>query len=300
METIKVDREFESFIPPLTDDEFNQLRDNILKDKEVRDPLIVWNNIIVDGHNRWRIIKDNPDLKWNVKEMDFPDRESALNWMIKNQLGRRNLTKEQQSYLRGKQYNTERKTQGGDRRTGDFSKSQNETLKTEDTATRIAKEHGVTRATIMRDSQYADGIDDIRSINEEAADKILKGKSKVTKNDVSEFPDKTTDDKKEMVERIVLGDDDIKPPKKSRKPIYNFEDAESRLICDYEYFSKRIEELLNTKAIEDIAFAADENDLSPNEKLFIADSLMDLADTFRENLYSYAAMLTATAESDDD
>lgn len=52
----KIDYEFQSQIPPLTDEEFKQLEDNIVSDGVIINPLIVWNGILVDGHNRYRIL----------------------------------------------------------------------------------------------------------------------------------------------------------------------------------------------------------------------------------------------------
>ena len=50
MINLKIDPEFQSQIPPLTDDEFKQLEENILKEGKLLSPLIVWNNTLVDGH----------------------------------------------------------------------------------------------------------------------------------------------------------------------------------------------------------------------------------------------------------
>ena len=55
MINLKIDPEFQSQIPPLTDDEFKQLEENILKEGKLLSPLIVWNNTLVDGHNRYDI-----------------------------------------------------------------------------------------------------------------------------------------------------------------------------------------------------------------------------------------------------
>ena len=44
MINLKIDPEFQSQIPPLTDDEFKQLEENILKEGKLISPLIVWNN----------------------------------------------------------------------------------------------------------------------------------------------------------------------------------------------------------------------------------------------------------------
>lgn len=91
MVDLKIDHEFESLIPPLTDEEFKQLHDNILEDGEVLNPIITWKGIICDGHNRWKIIQENPSIPFKTYELIFNDREEAKEWIIDNQLGRRNL-----------------------------------------------------------------------------------------------------------------------------------------------------------------------------------------------------------------
>lgn len=90
---IRIDPEFEALIPPLSDDEFKQLRENILEVQEVYDPLILWNGTLIDGHNRWKIIKENPDVRYKTTEVIFYNRNEAILWIINNQLGRRNLEK---------------------------------------------------------------------------------------------------------------------------------------------------------------------------------------------------------------
>lgn len=47
-----IDSEFQSQIPALTDEEFQQLEENILSEGEVLSPLIVWGNILVDPNGR--------------------------------------------------------------------------------------------------------------------------------------------------------------------------------------------------------------------------------------------------------
>ena len=42
MINLKIDPEFQNQIPPLTDDEFKQLEENILKEGKLLSPLIVW------------------------------------------------------------------------------------------------------------------------------------------------------------------------------------------------------------------------------------------------------------------
>ena len=51
---LEIDEEFRQLIRPLQKKEFEQLRKNLLKDGCI-DPIITWNGIIIDGHNRYRI-----------------------------------------------------------------------------------------------------------------------------------------------------------------------------------------------------------------------------------------------------
>ena len=101
MINLKIDPEFQSQIPPLTDDEFKQLEENILKEGKLLSPLIVWNNILVDGHNRYEIVQEHPEISFSTMPLPFESREEVLAWICKNQLGRRNLTPEQKLFLIG-------------------------------------------------------------------------------------------------------------------------------------------------------------------------------------------------------
>ena len=87
--SITIDKEFESLIPPLSAEEFQQLEENCVKEG-IRDALITWNGILVDGHNRFKIAAKH-GLHWNEKRMEFADRDAVIAWICNNQLGRRNL-----------------------------------------------------------------------------------------------------------------------------------------------------------------------------------------------------------------
>ena len=113
---LTIDPEFEAKCPPLTEDELSQLEENILEEGLVLMPLIVWNDTIVDGHNRYRIAQAHPGIGFRTHEKQFSNRYEALSWICKNQLGRRNLTPQQKKYLIGQRYDAEKKTHGGDRK----------------------------------------------------------------------------------------------------------------------------------------------------------------------------------------
>ena len=62
---LKIDPEFQSKIPPLTFEELNLLETNILEEGRIISPLIDWNGLIVDGHNRIAILNNHPDINYH-------------------------------------------------------------------------------------------------------------------------------------------------------------------------------------------------------------------------------------------
>jgi hypothetical protein len=56
-----------------------------------RDDLIVWNDTLIDGHNRHKICTAR-NIPFSTAYKEFLDRDDAKLWIIDNQLGRRNLT----------------------------------------------------------------------------------------------------------------------------------------------------------------------------------------------------------------
>jgi DNA modification methylase len=91
---MKILQELESLIPPLSNEEFKQLERNILEEG-IREPLITWNGILIDGHNRYRIAQEH-DMNYETLEKEFENINRVKEWMINNQFGRRNLN----SYVR--------------------------------------------------------------------------------------------------------------------------------------------------------------------------------------------------------
>ena len=102
--SIKIDKEFESLIPPLSDEEFKQLEENCVKEG-IRDSLILWypegenDGILIDGHNRFEISAKHGGIPFNIKRMQFKDRDEVKAWIIQNQFGRRNLSTYDRSVL---------------------------------------------------------------------------------------------------------------------------------------------------------------------------------------------------------
>lgn len=204
---LKIDREFQEKIPPLTEEEFKQLRENILEDGEVYEPIIVWNGVIVDGHNRYRVIKEHPEIPYRVKQMDFADRWAAIDWMCRKQLGRRNLTEAQQEYLMGKMKEARTKSVGAPMGNTNAQKQlgQNDPIEKKPeygTAAAIGRELGVTTTAVKRAERFAKGVDAVRAVSPAAAEKILGGKAGVSKETIRDLPKKTDAEVAEVARAI--------------------------------------------------------------------------------------------------
>ena len=85
-----INTELRKLLPPLSPDEKKILEENIVCDG-CREPLVIWDNTIVDGHNRYEICK-NKNIQFSTIELQANNIEDIKIWMIDNAKGRRNLT----------------------------------------------------------------------------------------------------------------------------------------------------------------------------------------------------------------
>lgn len=209
MRQLNVDPEFRDKIPPLSADELSKLEENIVADGEVREPLVVWHNTIIDGHHRYKIVQKHPEIPFRVKQMDFPDKWAAIVWMCRNQLGRRNITGEQKTALIGEAYKAQKMTVGGDRRSDNFSKDQNGPLKKyENTAQKIADDFGVGEQTVKRAEHFIDSLNEAEKVSPGIKEAVLSGSIKAPKSVISEIRNAPEEKKREVVEAIKKGDTD--------------------------------------------------------------------------------------------
>ena len=101
IEDLKVDKEFEELLPVLTPEESEKLENSILQ-YGMLDPIKIWQEpdtgewIIIDGHNRYNVLKKH-NIEWHYWQdykimIELETREDVKQWMLEQQLGRRNLS----------------------------------------------------------------------------------------------------------------------------------------------------------------------------------------------------------------
>jgi len=190
IEDIKIDEEFKTLCPGLSSGELRQLRDNIIQDGQIREPLIVWDGTLIDGHNRLDVWNNlTPAERQKVQKpmmtpKSFGSRQEAHNWIITNQLGRRNIDAKQRAYLIGLKYEAKKRNKNENLNNVsehvDSSIAQNEP--STNTAEEVASETGVSAAQVKRNEQFKKAIERIKEILGEDAKKEAMAKgSKISK-----------------------------------------------------------------------------------------------------------------------
>ena len=252
MINLKIDPEFQSQIPPLTNDEFKQLEENILKEGKLISPLIVWNNTLVDGHNRYAILQKHPEIYFSTMPLPFESREEVLAWICKNQLGRRNLTPEQKKFLIGKQYSVEHRKPGGNGN-NQYTAAAKEPVQEElcqiDTIPptsaeasirkQIAERNNVSESYVVRSEKFMRGVEIMEQMVPGMQEKILSGQFKVRDADMHRLARADFQNRKQIVHEILHPEDRSAPQKRIYGINYSaLEAAVRRIQRDVDFLMK--------------------------------------------------------------
>jgi len=95
--TITIDPTIRKLIPPLTQDEFEGLTASLIAEG-CRDSLVVWDGILLDGHNRYDICTANK-IAYKTVTVNLANKEEAELWVLMNARNRRNLTEDQRAVI---------------------------------------------------------------------------------------------------------------------------------------------------------------------------------------------------------
>ena len=192
LSNLKIDPEFSAQILPLSFEELQQLEMNMIRDGKLTDPIIVWNKTILDGHNRYNILRKHSFIEYEIKEIEFSSRQEALIWICNHQLGRRNLTPERRKYLIGKRYEAEK--QISQNRGNQYTSTKKDATDQNDpcqnksgshiTRQRIANETGTSEGYVQRAEKYMNGVEAADEAAPGAREEILNGKIKAADREI--------------------------------------------------------------------------------------------------------------------
>jgi len=175
VDSLLIDSEFRSLIPPLEASELALLEESILEEG-VRDAIVTWNGYIVDGHNRYDIITRHgiKDYRVNDKTLTGKSRDEVCVWIIDNQFGRRNISNftrvelavKREGYIKQEKINSVGRPAKNIQNSGQLK----ETNKTEKELAKVAK---VSHDTIWKGKQI------IEKAPEELKEKLRRGEESI-------------------------------------------------------------------------------------------------------------------------
>ena len=210
LSSLKIDPEFSAQILPLSFEELQQLEMNMIRDGKLTDPIIVWNKTILDGHNRYNILRKHSFIEYEIKEMEFSSRQEALIWICNHQLGRRNLTPERRKYLIGKRYEVEK--QISQNRGNQYTSTKKDATDQNDpcqnksgshiTRQRIANGTGTSEGYVQRAEKYMNGVEAADEAAPGAREEILNGKIKAADREICAIAKAPKEQRPEIVAEL--------------------------------------------------------------------------------------------------
>ena len=175
---IVIDPDIAALLVPHAPHELALLEKSLLADG-CRDPLVVWKNqrILLDGHARLDICRRHA-LSFAVTEIDPPDRDAAVAWMLNRALARRNMRPIAVSYYRGVLHRLVVAPPGTrvDLDPGQGVRG----------AAELAREFGVDARTLRRDARLAADLDAVaESLGDGFRTSVLSGVAKLTRVEIA-------------------------------------------------------------------------------------------------------------------
>lgn len=213
--SLKTDKDFTNLIRPLRRQEYLTLEQS-LRTGGCKDPILVWNGFIVDGHVRYTICRKH-GIPFRTEEADFSCKEEAIAWICARQLKRKNLTEETRKFLIGMQYEAEKLVnhlqfpKGANQYLIRIRETESEVLRDEAgrfagrtghrTATKIAKENNVSYGTVEKYAIYTRALEAIGAKVPELVPKILSGRLKLSHIAVLEMARQPVEELEHLNER---------------------------------------------------------------------------------------------------
>lgn len=241
---LKIDEELKSLIPKLSDEEYKNLETSCL-DEGIRDYIIYWTfnseKYVIDGHNRLEIAKKH-DLRYETIEKFFTSKTDVMMWMIDNQRGRRNLSKQawlDLGFKRAALLKPKAKDNQG-RRTDIFQESE-KSYKPVNTTKEAANYAGVSVDTAAKYKKV------MTAAPEETKKEVQEGKKSINRAYQEIKKPKETEPKKEVAidlkNQTNMSDEDVK------KGIDDFQEYQCDMIIETA-FQRSITELSNVPMVE--------------------------------------------------
>lgn len=192
----EIDPEFSRFSFQMTDEYYDSYKES-LKFASIKNPIIVWNGLVVDGHMHYRACREL-DISFNYEILPFSTRAEVIRWRCQQLLNSQSLpTNESIRYCIGKfylaelDYNKYLRAQKMKTPAQEFAAAENNSSMPNKTAVLISRIIHVSRGTVLKSSHHARAIDAIYKKCPSIAQTILRediSMSLSTMQAIAEYP----------------------------------------------------------------------------------------------------------------
>ena len=290
-EKFGIDPELNEVLPELSEEDYTALEKSLLSDGYKGAPIMVWGDVIVDGHNRYEICNKH-HIPYEVKKIDFENKEEAIRWMVRQQLGRRNLSPIQRISISEKYrpfYEKEAKANqsragkeygnGGTKLMANLPQALDTGKKERNPTTdkKLADMANVSEKT------YRMGTKILNSGNEKLIEQTLKGKKTINKayNELKVSQKKESDEKKVHDNKSEL--QDLKENKR-KEVAQKVRDTREEYGFESPEYNEAKEEQLNVEIQIDELENLSRNSESISKVEFIQKRYSDYLNTFQEDI----------------
>lgn len=258
---IQISETFKNLMPSLTEEEYNNLEQSIVTEG-CRDALVLWNGYLIDGHNRYEICQKH-NIPFTTSEKDFDNEHDVINWIIDNQLSRRNITEDQRAYLIGKRYKVEKKEPVRPKLGNKVATIANLPPINRPTENIIADQSNVSPRTVRNAEKFADAVDKVAENTGINPQKILSGQISATRKDIQDVSKLEPEIQKRVFEKIEKKEvktvkDAVKEVKKEEleelKTVEEIEPKKEVIKCEYGKWYKLGNHLLYCGSNNDESF----------------------------------------------
>ena len=180
-QVLQIDPEFKRLSVPFSVEEERRLEKSLIREG-CKDPIVVWNGCILDGHKRYEVCSYE-EIEYETVRMEFATREEAIIWVCKKRMEALTPDDVMYKYLGGRRYACEKIKAQAIRK--ERRKQELETGIQPNTGTApsgrvsipLARELGINRTTIEKYGTFADSMEQIASKDPLMFDVICQGKA---------------------------------------------------------------------------------------------------------------------------
>ena len=184
---LKIDPDFQNLIPPLSSEEYEQLELSVVVEG-CREPIKVWRDYIIDGHNRYKICHEY-EIAFQIEALELRSKEDAISWICGNLINHREMPENYRRYLIGRKYIAEKTVgvmniTGTNQYTIDSLERKPHSGKT---ASKVGEEFHISHSTVNKYLQYTKALDRLKAEFPDFTRNILFEEIKISQDNIIEL-----------------------------------------------------------------------------------------------------------------